>query len=102
MIVPPSLAGSLGFSSKLKSALGRAKIKDLLVPRFKAISGLADKVRASLDDDSAFEAKIEELSLKADILKMNSGRVDVKKGLASLRDEGWLSEAEYKSFTEKI
>ena len=37
-IVPPSSVESLGFSSKLKGALGRAKIKDLLNPRFRAVS----------------------------------------------------------------
>ncbi len=100
--VSPSLAGSLGFSAKLKSALGRAKIKDLLVPRFKAVSGLADKIRLSLDSDSGFEAEIEELSQKNSILKNSAGHLDVKKGLASLRDEGWLSAAEYQSFSEKI
>jgi len=102
LIVPPSFASSLGFSSKLKSALGRAKIKDLLVARFKAISGLADKIRLSLNSDSLFEAKIEELSLKANILSDSFDRVDVKRGLALLRDEGWLSEAEYTVFREKM
>lgn len=102
LIVPPSLIGNLGFSSKLKSALGRAKIKDLFATRFRAISGLADKIRLSLESDSGFEANIEQVSLKTNILKDNTGRVDIKKGLAHLREEGWLSDTEYQSLTQKV
>lgn len=102
LIVPPSVAGSMGFSAKLKGVLGRSKIKDLFTPRFKTVSGLADKIRLNVDGDSEFEAEIEELAQKTNVLNRNPVHLDVKRGLAYLKDEGWLSEAEYHGFVERI
>jgi hypothetical protein len=102
LIVSPSVAGSMGFSAKLKGALGRSKIKDLLTPRFKTVSGLADKIRLNANGDSEFEAEIEKLAQKTNVLNRNPAHLDIKRGLAYLKDEGWLSEAEYQGFVEKI
>ena len=101
-IVSPSTAGKLGFSAKLKGALGRSKIKDLLVPRFKAISALTENVLVLAQQDDRFEAQIEELAEKNNVLSNNLAQGNLKKGLACLKSEGWISEKEYQVFNEKI
>jgi hypothetical protein len=98
-IVPPSLVGSLGFSAKLKSALGRAKIRDLLSPRFKAMSFLAEKIRLNTYSSSEFEIQIEALAQKNSIL---SPDLAVRNGLFLLKGEGWLSDDEYQNFLASI
>jgi hypothetical protein len=93
-IVPPSNVEGLGFSAKLKGALGRAKIKDLLSPRFRAISLLAEKMRLNAASSSEFEAQLESLAQKNNVLTANT---QVKNGLFTLKTEGWLSEVEYQN-----
>ena len=45
LIIPPSTISAVDFSAKLKGAFGMSKIKDLLAPRFKAITALINKVQ---------------------------------------------------------
>ncbi len=94
-VVSPASVEGLGFSSKLKGAFGRAKIKDLLNQRFRAVSVLAEKIRLNAQSSSEFEAEIEALAQKNNILILDA---PVRKGFVSLRDEGWLSEAEFQNF----
>jgi hypothetical protein len=98
-IVPPAAVASLGFSSKLKGALGRAKIKDLLNPRFAVTAFLAEKIRLNAASSSEFEAQIETVAQKNNLLNANA---QVKNGLFSLKSEGWISDAEVKSFGSAV
>jgi hypothetical protein len=36
------------------------------------------------------------------VLNRNPAHLDIKRGLAYLKDEGWLSEAEYQGFVKRI
>ena len=44
LMLAPSTISGFDFSAKLKGAFGLSKTRDLLVPRFKAISSLISKV----------------------------------------------------------
>ena len=101
-IFSPSLANSLGFSSKLKGFLGRAKIKDIFNERFEAVSALGEKLQMMIVSSAAntnFEAQLEELAQKNNLLNM---KTQLKNGLLLLKEEGWLSEAEHQVMLSTI
>jgi chemotaxis protein histidine kinase CheA len=95
IIFSPSMVSSLGFSSKLRGFLGRAKIKDLFNNRFKTISSLGEKLQIVVSTSNVdFETQIEELLQKNNILNM---KTTLKEGLHLLKEEGWLSETDYQT-----
>jgi hypothetical protein len=100
VLFSPSVANSIGFTTKLKGALGKAKVKHLLVPRFKTITAFLNKLPALIERHAVFEREISEASAKADMLKTNAIREQVGNGLIRLKEEGWLSEKEYEAFAE--
>lgn len=102
LLLPPSAANSIGLATKLKGALGRAKIKQLLVPRFGTIASLMDTIQALTQQNAVFETEIRELGVEANILNSSLVREDIKKGLAYIKNEGWLSDKEYEAFSQKI
>ena len=97
---PPSITNSISLLAKLKGALGKAKVKQLLVPRFKTITAFLNNFPALIERDAVFEREISETSDKADMLKTNSMREQIGNGLKRLKEEGWLSEKEYETFSE--
>jgi hypothetical protein len=99
-IFPPALINSLGFSSKFKGFLGRAKIKDLLNERFKTISFLGEKLQETAASTNVnFETQIEKLLQKHNLLDM---KALLKEGLLSLKEEGWLSETDHQTLLSTI
>jgi hypothetical protein len=100
VLFSPSVANSIGFTTKLKGALGRAKVKQLLVPRFKTITTFLNKFPALIERDAVFEREINEACDKVDMLKTNAIREQIGNGLKCLKEEGWLSEKEYEAFAE--
>ncbi|MGQ9624132.1 MAG: hypothetical protein ACUVT9_02035 [Candidatus Bathycorpusculaceae bacterium] len=102
MVFPPMAANSIGFTTKLKGALGKAKVKQILVPRFKALTSLLEKLPTLIEKDAASAREILELGEKADMLKTSSTREPIKNGLKKLMEEGWLSEKEYEDFNRKL
>ena len=99
---PPSVVSSIGFSVKLKGALGKAKISQLLVPRFKTIVSLLNKFPPLIEQNAVFEREINEAGAKADILKTKFMSELVKNGLKRLKIEGWFSEKEYEVLNQKL
>ena len=102
LILPPSEANAIGLSTKLKSALGRAKIKQLLVPRFDVITSLMDTIQVLAQQNAVFETEMKEMGGRANILTMDSMRDHIQKGLEYITKEGWLSEKEYQDLSQKI
>jgi hypothetical protein len=98
-VFPPSVANSMSFSLKLKT-LGRAKIKQLLVQRSKAITSLINKFPAIMEQNAVFEREINEAGEKANILQIENLRESVRNGLEKLKEEGWLSEEDHKTFSQ--
>ena len=101
-VFPPSAANSIGFTAKLRGALGKARIKHLLAPRFKMVISLLEKIPALIEKDAAFAREIQEAGENANMLKSESMRKSVSEGLRRLRDEGWLSEKDFEAFSQKI
>jgi uncharacterized protein YukE len=102
LILPPSQANTVGFSTKLKSALGKAKIKQLLVPRFEVITSLMDTIQVLVQQNAVFETEMREMGERANILSTVSRRESIRKGLEHIRQEGWISEKEHLSLNQKI
>ena len=97
LVIPPSSVGNIGISTRLKGALGRAKIKAFLVPRFKAITSLTDTIQSESERNSMFKTELKEIGEKNNILAANSALEEIEKGLLSLRDQGWLTDKDYGS-----
>jgi len=102
VVFPPSAANSIGFTTKLKGALGKAKVKHIITPRFKAIGLLLEKIPALIEKDPAFAREIHEAGEKANMLKSDSALKLISEGLKKIRDEGWLSDKEFESFSQKL
>ena len=102
VVFSPMAANSIGFTAKLKGALGKAKVKQLLVPRFKAVTSLLEKLPTLIEKDAVLAREIHELGEKANMLKAASIRESIKNGLKKLREEGWLSEKEYEALSQKL
>jgi hypothetical protein len=97
LVIPPSSVGNIGISTRLKGALGRAKIKAFLVPRFKAITSLTDTIQSENERNSMFKTELKEIGAEKNILATSSALEEIEKGLLSLRDQGWLSDKDYGS-----
>jgi hypothetical protein len=100
--LPPSEANTIGFSTRLKSALGRAKIKQLFVRRFEVITSLMDTIQVLNQQNAVFGTELREMGKRANMLNMGSMRGNIKKGLEAIRKEGWLSEKEHQALSQKI
>ena len=101
LVLPPSMVGSIDISTKLKGALGRARIKSFLVPRFKEIASLAGFIKEQSGKNSTFEMELNDLGAKNHILAMKSTQDEIEKGLLNLKDQGWLSDKDYGSIVAR-
>ncbi len=102
LVLPPSSVGTIDISTRLKGALGRARIKSFLVPRFKEISVLAETVQKLSKENGMFEAELVELGTKNNILEVNSIVEGIEEGLLSLKNQGWLSDKDYGAIIASI
>jgi uncharacterized protein YukE len=102
LFLPPSEANTIGFSTKLKSALGKAKIKQLLVPRFEVITSLMDTIQVLAQQNAVFETEMREIGERVNIMSTVSRRERIRKGLEHIRQEGWISEKEHLGLNQKI
>jgi hypothetical protein len=102
LIVSPSTISPIDFSSKLKGALGMSKIRNLLTPRFTAISTLVNKVQELIDHNSIFERQLGDLGEKNNLLKTKMFRDNAERGLVYLKHEGWLSEREQQELNKRL
>ncbi len=102
LVFPPSTINSISFLTKLKGVLGRAKIKQLLVPRFKTVSSHFYTLPALIERNAALEREINEAGSKADLLKVESTLEQIRNELKLLKEGGWLSEKEHENFAEAV
>jgi hypothetical protein len=101
-IFVPSKISSVDFSSKIRSALGISKAKDLLVPRFKTIATLISHVEVYVNDNPVFERQLWELGLRFDLLGNSEFQEKAKRGLSYLVDAGWFSEREKQELSSRF
>lgn len=102
LMLAPSAISGFDFSAKLKGAFGLSKTRDLLVPRFKAISALISKVEDLAKQNSMFESQIFDLTQRNNLLNNASFRENVTRGLVSLNHEGWISNRERQFLSNQI
>jgi hypothetical protein len=95
-----SFVGSVGVGTKLRSAIGQMKISQLFQPRSKKIISILNKFAVLLEENIAFGREINEACLKANMLEAENLRQSIEAGLNKLKENGWLSEQEYKSFSQ--
>jgi hypothetical protein len=95
IFLPPSTASAVGFTAKLKGALGRSKIRELFTPRFKSISIMIDRVQVLAKHDSFLDGQIRGLGEKNNLLNTRLTRGNISEGLVYLKNQGWLSDKEY-------
>ncbi len=102
VMLAPSIISPFDFSAKLKGAFGLSKTKDLLVPRFKAITALISKVEEQAKQNSRFESQLYDLTQRNNLLDTATFRENVAKGLWYLKSEGWFSDDEQQSLTNRL
>ena len=102
IFLPPSTMSPVGFSTRLKGAFGMSKIKEMLVPRFRAITGLIDSCQVLVRQNTAFETEIDMLGEKNNLLAKASVLDSIGKGLVYLHHEGWLSDKEYQALSGSL
>jgi len=102
VVLPPSAVSTVGVFTKLKGILGMAKIKNLLVPRFKTFTSLVDSILVLTAQNAVLETELKELGAKNNILGADSIRGEIKKGLELLKTEGWLSDKEFAAIEQRI
>jgi hypothetical protein len=102
VVFPPSKVNSIGLTAKLKGALGRARIKQLLTPRFKAVTSLLEKLPALMEKDVVFAREIHEAGERTNMLGEKSKRKPLEDGLKKLKDEGWLSDKEFEALNQRL
>lgn len=95
LVLPPSIVGTIDISTKLKGALGKARVKSLLLPRFKNITSLAENIQELIRENTAFELELKELGDQNNILATSATWEDIEQGLLSLKEQGWLSDKDY-------
>jgi uncharacterized protein YukE len=102
MFLPPSEANAYGLTAKIKSALGRAKIKQLLVSRFELITSLMDTLQVLAQQSAVFETEIREIGAGKNILNNGPTRESIRKGLEYIMQEGWISEKEHQALIQMV
>ena len=95
LIVPPSSMSAIDMSTKLKSVLGRTRIKSFLAPRFKELTFVAENIQMQSQKNSIFAAELKQLGAMNNILVMGWIYDEIDKGLMSLKNQGWLNDKEY-------
>jgi hypothetical protein len=99
---PPSKVNSVKLLVKLKGALGMTRIKQLFSPRSVPMASFLNRFPSMLEDNVMFEREVAESATGADMLKAQGGKELIRSGLKQLREEGWLSEKEYSSFSNAV
>jgi hypothetical protein len=95
VVYPPSILGSMGIKTKLKGVFGASKMKSFLQSRSQVIGDLLDRVVDLTQENPVFEKEITEAGIEANILRITELREDIKKGLAELLQETWISKDEF-------
>ena len=102
VMLGPSTISPFDFSAQLKGAFGLSKTKDFLVPRFKAITALIAKVEDQTKQKSRFESQLYDLTQRNNLLNNAAFRENVAKGLSYLKHEGWFSDKEQQTLSNRL
>jgi len=102
MVIPPSTVNSFKLLVKLKGALGRARIKQLLAPRSPAIASLLSEFPSLMEKNAVLERETNEAGAKTHLLKAKNVREQIESGLRQLKAENWFSDKGYEAFIKML
>jgi len=100
VIYPPSMVKDIGILTKMKGALGTAKVKTLIQPRSQAIAIFLKQLLDLFDKKPILEKDVTEACIQKSILLRKNLRVSVVKGLKQLEKEKWISTKEREVFSK--
>jgi uncharacterized protein YukE len=100
VVYPPALVEDMGILTKMKGALGAAKLKSLLQCRSKAITVFLNQLVAFIEKNPVLEKDITEAGIQDSILLKKRLRVGIKKGLLELEKQDWISKSELQAFSK--
>ena len=101
-VFTPSYANNVRLATKIKGALGRARYRNLLTPRFEFVAQLLYNVPMMAEQKAVLGREIDESGSNSDLTKAEEARGLLKAGLEKIRREGWFSEKEYANFIETL
>ena len=90
----------VGILTKMKGALGTAKVKTLIQPRSQAIAIFLKQLLDLFDKKPILEKDVTEACIQKSILLRKNLRVSVVKGLKQLEKEKWISTKEREVFSK--
>lgn len=97
---PPSTVNSVNISVRFKGAFGKAKIKQLFHPLSKKLVSFLNKFPLLMEQNAVFNRDMTQACAKANILRTRNSRKSIEIELEKLKEEGWLSQKEHKSFSQ--
>lgn len=90
-VYPPSVVGNMRTITKLKGMLGMSKVRSLFQPYSSSLANVLNQVVTLIEQNPVFEKEVHDISQNANILQSPETRERIKRGLADLRNENWLS-----------
>jgi len=99
---PPSIVSDMRILTKMKGALGAAKMKALLQSRSKAITTFFNQLVTLIEKNPMLEKEVTEAGIQDSILQTKQLRIGVKKGLKELENENWISKNELQTLSKLL
>jgi hypothetical protein len=100
VMFPPSSTEDMGLLTKMKGALGAAKMTALLQSRSKALTAFLNQVVPYIEKDPMIEKVVTEAGIRGSILMKKQLRIGVKRGLKQLEKEKWITKDEFQTFSK--
>jgi len=101
-LFPPSLVHGMRGVTKIKGVFKASKIEVILGGRSDSITKLLNRFLSLLSQSPIFEEKLVQAAAKTNILGTKETLDDTAEGLEGLKDEGWLSESEFKALKKQL
>jgi len=100
-VFPPSVVSGVGLTAKIKSALGKTKIKQAFTSRFESLNQRLYSLPLLLDQNAVLAREVNEAGLGADIVQLGSLE-SIRNGLNKLNQDDRLSDKELEMFTKQL
>jgi hypothetical protein len=102
VVYSPSTVGDMGILTKMKGALGAARMKALFQSRSKAITTFLNQLVTLIEKNTMFEKEVTEAGIQSSVLLKKQLRIGVKKGLKELKNENWISKNELQTLSKLL
>lgn len=101
-VYPPSVVGNMGILTRMKGAVGAARMRAFLRPRSRAITEFLNQLVPLIHKNPRLEREITDAGIQESILRGKKLRLGVKRGLKELKDEKWMSKNELQAFSKVL